>query len=170
MTRTEAEKFARSCLYNFREDVARLEQKKLKLGAVRQRGSYLGQEYRDRPGRMSARYVDSVPGWLEEVEFLEACIVDLELCVLPVQKLLQDLENTKQDALIVYKTRYERRMSWERAKFDARDEYGIGSRAFWVAADDLLERAIRYLDLPMGPETQPETQPEMRLENAKKAC
>ena len=169
MTRTEAEKFARSCLYNYREDIARLEQKRLKLEAARRRGSYLGQEYRERPGRMSARYIDSVPGWLEEIEFLEACITDLELCVLPVQKLLQDLETTKQDALIVYRTRYERRMSWERAKFEARDEYGIGSRAFWVATDDLINRTIQYLDLPMGPETQPETQPEMQLENPKKA-
>ena len=170
MTKSEAESFARKCLYNYREDTGRLEQKRLKLEIAKERGSYLGQEYRERPGKASAKYVDSVPGWLTEIEFLEASIADLELCVTPIQRLLKDLEETQQEAFVVYQLKYERRLSWEKAKNEARENHCIGSRAFLERNADLIGRAIQYLDLPQGPETQPKTQPEMRLEKPKIAC
>jgi hypothetical protein len=169
MTKAEAERFARSCLYNYRENTARLEQKIFKYEIAKEKGSRIEQQFRERGGKASASYIDSVPDWLEATELLEAQIYDLRLCVEPVQRLLKDLGETQQEAMVIYKLRYEQRLSWEKAKIEARDEYNIGSRAFWERNNDLIERVIRYLDLDVGPETQPETQPEMRLENTKKA-
>lgn len=165
MTRNEAEKFARSCLYNYREDVARLEQKRLKLENL---SSLKGVDYNNDAGKVSARYIDSVPWWLEEQEQIEKDIRDLRMRTEPVLRLIKDLEATKQNALIVYKTRYEQRMSWERARFEAREIYGVGFRAFETAVSDLINRTIRYLDLPLALEMYPEMYPKTYLENPKK--
>jgi hypothetical protein len=85
----------------------------------------------------------------------------------PIKRLLHDLEIAQQEALIIYKIKYEQRLSWERARNKVAEEHNIGSRAFWKLNNELVATAIKYLDISVLPETQPETQPEMVLENPK---
>jgi hypothetical protein len=173
MTKAEAEKFARRCLYNYRENAARLEQKLFKYEIARERGSRIEQQFNERGGKASAGYIESVPGWLEEIEMLEAQILDLRLQVPPIQRLLRDLEAAGQEMLVVYKLRYEQRLSWEKARGKAADEHGIGWRIFQRCNESLLSKAILYLDLPVEMSTALKTVPEMVgkavLENPKSA-
>ena len=146
MTKTEAESLARQCLYNYRENAARLAQKLDKYEIVRQRGSRTVQKFGD-GGVAIVTYIDSTPLWIDEMELLEREIQELRLRVLPIQRLLRNLEETRQEALVVYRLKYERRLSWRNARDKASEEYGIGWRTFNRCDTQLLDMSIRYLDL-----------------------
>ena len=173
MTKSEAEQFARRCLYNYHENAARLEQKLFKYEIAREKGSRVIQQFHERPGKVSAGYIDSIPSWLEEVEFLEAAIIDLRLCVLPIERLLRDLEATQQEELIVYRLKYEQRLSWSKAKAQALDTHNITDKRFRGLNNNLISMATAYLDLRIqsapktGLEMGPEMGPEMGLETPK---
>jgi hypothetical protein len=173
MTRTEAEQFARRCLYNYRENAARLEQKIFKYEIARERGSRIEQQFGERGGKASAGYIESVPGWLEEIEMLEAQIVDLRLQAPPIQRLLRDLEETQRGEFIIYRFKYEEKLSWERAREKAADEHNIGGSAFKTMNRELIKMAIRYLDLPVEdeayPKSYPESYPGSYIESSEKA-
>ena len=154
MTRTEAEKYARQCLYNHRENIARLAQKLDKYEIVRRKGSRVEQTYGD-SGRASVTYIDPMPLWVEEMELLEREIPELRLRVLPIQRLLRDLEETRQEALIIYKLKYEQRLSWEAARNRASENHNIGGSAFKTLNLELIRMTIRYLDLRVETETVP---------------
>ena len=65
MTKSEAEKFARQCLYNYRENAARLAQKLDKYEIARRKGSRTEQKYSD--NKRTGTYIDSTPEWIEEM-------------------------------------------------------------------------------------------------------
>jgi hypothetical protein len=161
MTKKEAEQFARRCLYVHRENVARLEQKLFKYEIAREKGSLITQQFNERGGKASAGYIESIPMWLEEVEALEAEIIDLRLIVPPITRLLHDLEEAKQEELVVYKLKYEQKLSWEKARSKCAEEHHMGWRAFQRCSESLLNQAISYLDLPVETSTAPKTVPEM---------
>jgi hypothetical protein len=71
MTLSEAVGKARWELYNYEENAELLEYKTALAYMIRERGSRTEQQYGERPGRRSARYVDSVPAWLQETEDIE---------------------------------------------------------------------------------------------------
>jgi hypothetical protein len=146
MTKAEAEQFARRCLYVHRENTARLEQKMFKYEIVRERGSCIAPQFSERGGKTSAGYIESIPMWLEEIEALEAEIIDLRLIVPPITRLLHDLEEAKQEEFIVYKLKYERKLSWAKARDKAAEEHGIGSSSFKTLNNELLRMAVCYLD------------------------
>ena len=145
MTKAEAEKFARQCLYNYRENAARFAQKQDKYEIARLKGSRTEQNLSD--GRKVVTYIDSTPWWIEEIELLEWEIADLRLRALPIERLLKDLEETKSEMLVMYKLKYEQRLPWSKARECASEEYSIGWRVFNRCGQELLETAIRYLDL-----------------------
>ena len=173
MTKAEAEQFARRCLYNYRENAARLEQKIFKAEIMRERGSRVIQQFDERGGKAGAGYVDSIPCWLEGVEFLEAEIIGLKFRVPPITRLLRDLEAARQGELIVYRLKYEQRLSWNKAKAQALDAHNIADKLFRSLNNSLISTAVAYLDLRIqsapktGPEIGPEIGLEMGLENPK---
>jgi hypothetical protein len=67
----EAERRARWELYNCAGNAELLEYKTALARVIRERGSRIEQQYGEKPGRRSARYVDSVPAWLQEAEDIE---------------------------------------------------------------------------------------------------
>jgi hypothetical protein len=71
MKLTRAIDRARWELYNYAGNGELLEYQALLARMIRERGSRVEQQYGERPGRRSARYVDSVPAWLQEVEDIE---------------------------------------------------------------------------------------------------
>jgi len=172
MTKNDAEKFARTCLYFHRENVARLEQKRLKLQIARENGSLVVQNYREQAGRASVHYVDSVPAWIEDAEQMELAVNRLRIIVEPIQKMLCDLEETQNDELVVYKLRYDWKLSWDNARLDAIEKHNIGQKFFGTLNNRLVGRTVCRLDLEIDPpvrEMYRETYRETVLENHKKA-
>ena len=159
MTKAEAEQFARRCLYNYRENAARLEQKIFKAEIMRERGSRVIQQFDERGGKAGAGYVDSIPCWLEGVEFLEAEIIALKFCVPPITRLLRDLEAARREEVFIYKAKYEQRLSWEKARQKVVEEHGIGGSAFKTLNRKLINAAIGYLYLTVEDEARPKSYP-----------
>ena len=177
MIRTEAEKFARGCLYSYREEIARLEQKRFKLETL---SSSKSVEYGNESGKSSAHYVDSVPWWLEVQEQLEHDIRELELKTRAIARLLADIFETDKGAHLVYELKYDKKLSWEKAKAIALEKCDITDKMFRRLHCNLVSLAISYLDIAIdaditpffekGPEKGPETDPKIGLESTKKAC
>ena len=147
MTLFEAEKFAEERLFKYREDMGRLEQKRFKLQSL---CGIKGLQYGDESGRASAKYVDSVPWWLEEQEKLECWIRELELVTLPIERMICDIEKSGSELIYPWKLRFEPCYSMEHAIYLARHQCQIGAKRFRTLCRVLIEKAIIYLDLSIG--------------------
>ena len=177
MTRTEAEKFARACLFSYREEVARLEQKRFKLQTL---SSSKSVRYGNESGKASAHYVDSVPWWLEVQEQLEHDIRELELKTGAIARLLADIFEADKGVHLVYELKYDKKLSWEKAKAAALEKCDITDKMFRRLHSNLVSLAISYLDIAIdadiasvcekGPEKGRETDPKIGLESTEKAC
>jgi hypothetical protein len=85
MTRDEARKFARECLANYREDCARLAQKREILETL-----HSGSDKASYERNGNAHFRDNIPWWLDAKEEVLRQIRLLELRVRPIERLLED--------------------------------------------------------------------------------
>ena len=145
MTKTEARRFARQCLCNYREDLSRLEQKILKKDSL---SSLKGIEYGNEAGKTTAGYVDSVPWWLEAQEELERAIRELTLRTRPITRLLERLRQAEDSKELyqVYVLRWENRLGWTAAMIRMQ-EHGVTERGYRRLEYQLVDMAISFLDI-----------------------
>ena len=110
-------KFAESCMYNYLENVARIEALRDELKILDKRTVKV-QKYEE---HLSPRgYIENVPERLFKIDALEALIKDIERYTSPITRLLVDLESPynlsteRQGLLGILQVRYLHKNTWER--------------------------------------------------------
>ena len=147
MTRKEAEKFARSCLYNYDFNVSLIAQKILKIETL---SSCKGVEYRlDDRGKASVWYIEPFPEWLEHKEFLESELLKLQLITDPITSLIADISKGEHEVFKVWDIKFNRKLGWAAAVNEA-NKLGITENMFRTRFYKITYMAIRYLDLDIG--------------------
>ena len=144
MTRSEAEKFARSCLYNHSYHVSLIAQKKLKIEAL---SSCKGVEYRlDDKGKASVYYIEPYPCWLEHKEFLESELLRIQMMTDPITRLIDDISKGERELFVVWDLKFNQKLSWKTAESEAL-KVGITEKMFRMRFYKIVDMAIQYLDL-----------------------
>jgi hypothetical protein len=106
MKLSEAERRAKSNLYNLEVNTALLESEKDLLKMIRERGSRVEQRYGEKPGKVSAHYVETVPQWLFEIENLERAVWELIDAATTAQGLLKFCQDQDPELHGFYKAKY----------------------------------------------------------------
>lgn len=105
---------ARRMLYSFEENSRLLENREELARVIREQGSRAQQHHSEHGGRASARYIDSVPRWLEDAEAVEDQILRLEMECIGVRCLLKFLKESvlesNRDLCSIYELRYRDRL------------------------------------------------------------
>lgn len=138
-------RFAERCLYDYLENVARLEALRVELRALDAMSSVRVQTYDGIPGNGEPH--DAVSVRLEKIEKVEQNILSLERRTRPVEMLLADLsspyvlEPARKEMLEILRLRYLYGNTWGRAM----DELRIPQTTFARRRRDLVDMAGRYL-------------------------
>jgi len=138
-------RFAERCLYDYLENVARLEALRVELRALDALSSVRGLAYDGAPG--SGEPYDAVSARLEKIERVEQNILFLERRTRPVEMLLADLsspyvlEPARKEMLEILRLRYLHANTWERVMNALR----ISQATFARRRRALVEMAERYL-------------------------
>ena len=106
MTLAEAERRAKSNLYNLEENAALLERKEDLADMIRERGSRAEQRYDEKPGKVSARYVETVPAWFLEIEDVEHMVWELFNAVTTAQGMLKFYQDHEPELHAFYVAKY----------------------------------------------------------------
>lgn len=138
-------RFAERCLYDYLENVARLEALRVELRALDAISSVRVQTYDGIPGNGEPH--DAVSVRLEKIEKVEQNILSLERRTRPVEMLLADLsspyvlESARKEMLEILRLRYLHANTWERVM----DSLQIGKTTFLRRRRELVDMAVRYL-------------------------
>ena len=138
-------RFAERCLYDYLENVARLEALRVELRALDALSSVRGLAYDGAPG--SGEPYDAVSARLEKIERVEQNILFLERRTRPVEMLLADLsspyvlEPARKEMLEILRLRYLHANTWERVMSILK----IGKATFLRRRRELVDMAVRYL-------------------------
>ena len=138
-------RFAERCLYDYLENVARLEALRVELRALDAISSVRVQTYDGIPGNGEPH--DAVSVRLEKIEKVEQNILSLERRTRPVEMLLADLsspyvlEPARKEMLEILRLRYLYGNTWGRVM----DELRIPQTTFARRRRDLVDMAGRYL-------------------------
>ena len=106
MRLAEAERRARWELYNCAGNADLLERKAALTRMIRERGSRSEQQYGEKPGKRSARYIDSVPAWLQETEDTERQVWILYEAVSTTNGMTAYLKDNAQELFSLYAMKY----------------------------------------------------------------
>ena len=142
-------RFAERCLYDYRENVARIEALRVELKSLDALSSVKVQTYDGIPG--SGWICDTVSERLERIERVEQHILFLERRTLPITLLEADLsspyvlEPAKKEMLGILRLRYIHSSTWERTMA----VLNIGKSTYLRRRKDLVGMAIRYLALDL---------------------
>jgi hypothetical protein len=139
-------RFAERCLYDYLENVARLEVLHTELKTLDAMSSARGQTYDGVPGSGSPS--DAVSARLERIERVEQDILHWERRTKPIGRLLNDLESPdvledspKVELLKILRLRYFGLNTWRRVQ----DAVGLGESTFARRRRELVDMAGRYL-------------------------
>lgn len=138
-------RFAERCLYDYLENVARLEALRVELRALDSLSSVRVQKYDGIPGNGEPQ--DTVSARLEKLERIEQHILSLERRTRPVEMLLADLsspyvlEPARKEMLEILRLRYLHANTWERVMSILK----IGKATFLRRRRELVDMAVRYL-------------------------
>ena len=138
--------FAEGCMYNYLENVAKVEALRDELRAL-DRVTVKVQKYEEQ--NTPCGFVDNIPDRLIHIDALESLILDLERHTRPIGRLLVDLESPynlspeRQQMLGILRVRYFGKNTWERAVTFLRMSHGT----FGERRKQLVELAIVYLGL-----------------------
>lgn len=138
-------RFAERCLYDYLENVARLEALRVELRALDALSSVRGLAYDGVPG--GGEPYDAVSARLEKIERVEQNILFLERRTRPVEMLLADLsspyvlEPARKEMLEILRLRYLHANTWERVMSILK----IGKATFLRRRRELVDMAVRYL-------------------------
>jgi hypothetical protein len=102
----EAERRARSNLYNLEANAALLEHKENLAETIRERGSRVEQRYDEKPGKVTGRYIEAFPSWLLELESVELRIWELAGAVSFTRGLLKYLREREPELFKLYAMKY----------------------------------------------------------------
>jgi hypothetical protein len=83
-----------------------LEHKKGLAEMIREHGSRVEQRYDEKPGKASARYVESVPSWFLEIDDVEQLLWDLIDAVTTVQGMLKFCQDHEPGLHEFYRLKY----------------------------------------------------------------
>jgi hypothetical protein len=139
---SEAERRARSNLYNLETNAAMFEHKEDLAKIIRERGSRTEQRYDEKPGKVSARYVESIPSWLLEIENVERAVWELFDAVTMTRGMLKFYQAREPECYRFYGAKY-------------RDELPIPELKRLFGADmkkldrDVVYNLIRWHDWPI---------------------
>ena len=95
MKLAEAQRRARSNLYRYKENSELLEHYETVGDMIREHGSRVEQQYGNKPGEVSRRYVEAVPSWflaLDNAEWVYSELLDAVSTVSHLLKYLQERE------------------------------------------------------------------------------
>ena len=106
MTLAEAERQARSHLYRLAENTDLWEHKADFAKMLRETGSRAEQQYGERPGRLSAHYVEAVPAWFLALENAEEAEYILWCAVHVTRDLLAYVETAEPELFDLYTLKY----------------------------------------------------------------
>ncbi len=105
---------ARRMLYEYEVNVRLLENKTELAKIIRETGSRAQQHHSERGGKVSGRYVDSVPKWLQDVESVEWQINQLQWEVIGIEHLLKFLRTSQRETdnamYSIYELKYKGRV------------------------------------------------------------
>ena len=139
-------RFAERCLYDYLENVARLEALRADLRTLDALSSAKGQTYDALPCLGYLR--DAVSARLERIERVEQDILHLERRTLPVRRLHNDLRESyvlegspKMILRRILELFYLGENTWQATA----EELGLGKTSFFQKRKELVELAIRYL-------------------------
>lgn len=138
-------RFAERCLYDYKENVARLEALRVELRALDAMSSVRVQTYGGIPGNGEPQ--DAVSARLEKIEKVEQNILSLERRTRPVEMLLADLsspyvlEPARKEMLEILRLRYLHTNTWERVM----ESLKMGKATFVRRRRELVDMAVRYL-------------------------
>lgn len=138
-------RFAERCLYDYLENVARLEALRVELRALDALSSVRGLSYDGALG--GGEPYDAVSARLEKIERVEQNILFLERRTRPVERLLADLsspyvlEPARKEMLEILRLRYLHANTWERVM----ESLQMGKTTFMRRRRELVDMAVRYL-------------------------
>jgi hypothetical protein len=137
--------FAESCMYNYLENVARVEALRDDLKVVD--SSTVVQNYGEHTAPDG--YTDSVPARMLKIDMLESLIIGLERWTNPITRVITDLESKynlspkRQEMLEILKIRYLGGNTWERTI----ECLKINRRTFIKRREQLVAMVIRYMHI-----------------------
>jgi hypothetical protein len=103
---SEAERRVRSNLYNLEENAALLERKEDLSDMIREHGSRTEQRYGEKPGKVSARYVESVPAWFLAIEDVTRVVWELIDAVTTTRGMLKYYQDRETELYGFYEAKY----------------------------------------------------------------
>ena len=124
MNLAEAERRAKSNLYNLEANAETLEHKEDLAAMIRERGSRVEQRYDEKPGKVSARYVESVPPWFLDIEDVERALWELIDAVTTAQGMLKFYQDHKPELHAFYVAKYRDKLPVPELK----KRYGAGMK------------------------------------------
>jgi len=141
-------RFAERCLYDYLENVARLEALRTDLKVLDAISSVKVQNYDGTPG--SGYPSDSVSGRLQRIERVEEDILYLERRTLPIRRLYDDLRagyvlegSPKTTLRRILELFYLGENTWQATA----EELGLSRASFFRKKEELVRLSIRYLGL-----------------------
>lgn len=139
-------RFAERCLYDYLENVARLEALRAELRALDSLSSAGSPKYDGMPTTGYPR--DAVSARLERIEIVEQDILGLERRTLPIRRLYDDLredyvlaDSPKMILRGILELFYLGENTWQATAH----ELGLGKTSFFKNRRELVKLAIRYL-------------------------
>ena len=138
---------AESCLYDYLENLSRIDALRVDLRMLGGTSSVKAQQYDAIP--CSGGVTDNVSARLERIEELEADILQLERRTKPVERLLADLsspyvlEQGRKEMLEILRLRYLYKNSWEMTA----EKLNMTKPTLYRRKKDLVIMAMRYMAL-----------------------
>ena len=142
MTLAEAMRRARSNLYRFEENAEMLERKDSLVDMIRERGSRVEQQYEEKPGKVSAHYIEAVPSWFLALDNAERAYYELQDAVRTVRSLTECLEKYQPVSFALYAAKYRDGQSLP----ELRRRFG---RKLKILDQDLIFRLIDWSTWPV---------------------
>ena len=141
-------RFAERCLYDYLENVARLEVLRTDLRVLDAASSVKVQNYDRTPG--SGYPSDSVSGRLQRIERVEENILHLERRTLPIRRLYDDLRENyvlADSPKMILRGILELFYFGENTREATAEELGLSRASFFRKKEELVRLSIRYLGL-----------------------
>ena len=102
----DAERMAKRELYELEANIELIKRKDSLADEIRARGSRAQQKHEDRGGKVTGRYINSVPGWLLEIEDIDQAISVLVNSTLVPKSMLDYFKECKPVHYEFYKLKY----------------------------------------------------------------